>query len=101
MSGKNLPLITCAKNSCTHGDAGIICTSDLWEIHNTLLIIRDSLRSSSHDIVGYFCQPRVMSGVFYVLTPQSLSIAAMLMSVNDFNSLPKHSNVEKYIKIGT
>ena len=35
-------------------DAGIICTSDLWEIQNTLLIIRDSLRSSSHDIVGYF-----------------------------------------------
>ena len=35
-------------------DAEIICTSDLWEIQNTLLIIRDSLRSSSHDIVGYF-----------------------------------------------
>ena len=35
-------------------DAGILCTSDLCEIQNTLLIIRDSLRSSSHDIVGYF-----------------------------------------------
>ena len=34
-------------------DAGILCTSDLCEIQNTLLIIRDSLRSSSHDIVGY------------------------------------------------
>ena len=60
-------------------DAGIICTSDLWEIQNTLLIICDSLRSSSHDIVGIFCQPRVISGVFYVLTPQSLSIAAIML----------------------
>ena len=43
-------------------DAGILCTSDLCEIQNTLLIIRDSLCSSSHDIVGYL--PRVISGIF-------------------------------------
>ena len=39
-------------------NAGIICTSDLWEIQNTLLIIRDSLRLSSHDIVGYYLPAR-------------------------------------------
>ena len=35
-------------------DAGIICTSDLWEIQNKLLIICDTLRLSSHNIVWYF-----------------------------------------------
>ena len=55
LSGTYLSLITCANALMALPlDAGIICTRDLWEIRNTLLIICDLLRSSSHDIIGYF-----------------------------------------------
>ena len=42
----------------------IVSTGDLWVKQNNLFIICDSLRSSSNDMVGFFCQPLVISVVF-------------------------------------
>ena len=57
-------------------DAGIICTSDLWEIQNTLLIIRcHSMQELFAQVVsGRFVPDTSHEWIILVLTLQSLSI---------------------------